>query len=60
MPDITLVFVDCSRRTLSAAAARELCADPVLAGFIVDALTDDTRLQDALRLLIDGDDDNPL
>lgn len=50
---VTLVFLDGSVRTTTAAEALEICTDPARAGQVLDVLTDDTELQSRLRQEMD-------
>jgi hypothetical protein len=51
---VVLVFVDRRRMRCTADTARRLCADPMTAGRIVDALTENEALQSFLRNLMDN------
>ena len=50
---VTLVYLDRSTRTVTRAEALEICKDPTRAGKVLDALTDDAKLQDQLRRYMD-------
>lgn len=50
---VTLVFTDRHREQHTAENAERLCRTPEISGRIVDALTEDTALQDRLRRLMD-------
>lgn len=52
-PLVALVFVDRHREQHTAADAERLCREPEVSGRIVDALTEDTALQERLRCLMD-------
>ncbi len=58
IPDhVTLVLTDRSTWEVTPTMARKLCSQPDLAGKIVDALTDNRKLQSELRRIIDNMDD---
>ncbi len=52
--DVVLVYTDRTRQTMTEDQARELCSNPATAGRIIDALTDDSKLQSKLRKLMDN------
>ncbi len=51
---VVLVYTDRTRQTVTEDQARGLCSNPATAGRIVDALTDDAKLQSRLRQLMDS------
>ncbi len=51
--DVILVYTDRTRQTVTEDQARELCSNPATAGRIIDALTDNKKLQAKLRTLMD-------
>lgn len=53
MPVVTLVFLDGGTMTVMEAEALKMCSDPIQARDVLDALTDDTKLQDRLRQEMD-------
>lgn len=55
MQTVTLVFTDRHREQHTAEDAERLCRTPEISERIVDALTEDTALQDRLRRLMDGE-----
>lgn len=50
---ITLVFVDRTRQEVTTEEAYRMCQNPRIAGRIIDALTDDEKLQSKLRSIMD-------
>lgn len=50
---VTLVYLDRRARTVTAAEALEICKDPAQARKVLDALTDDAKLQNQLRQYMD-------
>lgn len=46
---VTLVFVDRHTEVHTTESAERVCSDLKQAGFVIDALTDDERLQNSLR-----------
>ncbi len=52
--DVILVYTDRTRQTVTADQARKLCSNPATAGRIIDALTDDSKLQSKLRQMMDS------
>lgn len=53
MPVVTLVYLDGSARTVTAETAVQICTDPAQARKVLDALTDDVKLQGQLRQSMD-------
>lgn len=50
---VTLVYLNHRIRTVTAAEALKICADPAQARKVLDALTDDAKLQNQLRQYMD-------
>lgn len=55
MQMVTLVFTDRHQEEHTPQSAENLCRSPEVSGRIIDALTEDKKLQDRLRLLLDGE-----
>ena len=51
---VILVYTDFSRKAVTEMRAIELCSNPIISGQIVDALTDDAKLQSELRRMMDN------
>ncbi len=50
---VTLVFTNRTQQTVTEDVAKKLCSTPATAGRIMDALTEDEKLQRLLRQMMD-------
>ncbi len=50
---VVLVLLDRTQQTVTEAEAKKLCSTPATAGHILDALTEDGKLQRLLRQMMD-------